>query len=229
MTTIPKPKTRDRLLQAAIKVIAEKGYHGATAQEICQRAEANMAAVNYYFGGKEKLYGQILELVFQAWASGESAGELSQREAHTPDEKLYAYIRAFFRRSYGIGEEYDPDIATIISLEMARPSPFLDRIVQSYIVPDVDSFHGILKEILGPGATCKVLTDCGCSIVGQILYYAYLWPIYTRVNPGFPVIQSEGVADELIDHVYRFSLAGLKSVRDSLENGTHPCLTKTGE
>lgn len=229
MRSTPKPKTKERLLQAAIKVFAEKGYHGATAQEICQRAEANMAAVNYYFGGKEKLYRNILEMVFRTWVSCETAGELARKKADASEDKLYIYIQVFFRRSYGIGDEYDPDIATIISLEMARPSRFLDTIVRSYIVPDVKSFHGILQEILGPKATYEVLTDCGCSIVGQILYYAYLWPIYTRVNPGFPTIQTDGVADYLIDHVYRFSLAGLKAVRDSLEDGTHPAIRQIRE
>jgi AcrR family transcriptional regulator len=165
-----KPKTKEKLLQAAIKVFVEKGYRGATAQEICQRAGANMAAVNYYFGGKEKLYQYILELVFQTWVSCETPGELAHRKTDTAEGKLYTYIRFFLRRSYGIGDEYDPDIATILSLEMARPSQFLDKIVQSYIVPDCNSFHKILQEILGPRATYKVLTDCGCSIVGQILY-----------------------------------------------------------
>lgn len=224
-----KRNTKERLLQVALKVFAEKGYHSATAQEICQRAGANMAAVNYYFGGKEKLYQRILELVFQTWAADETPGEQAHKAANTPEAKLYTYIQSFFRRSYGIGDGYDPDIAMIVSLEMARPSRFLDQIVRDYIVPDAQSFHQILQALLGPKASDKVLTDCGCSIVGQILYYAYLWPIYIRVNPGFPTIQTGGVADELIDHVYQFSLGGLRVVRDALEDGSHPSLKSKGK
>ncbi|MEJ2426050.1 MAG: TetR/AcrR family transcriptional regulator, partial [Candidatus Thiodiazotropha sp.] len=82
-----KPKTKEKLLQAAIKVFVEKGYRGATAQEICQRAGANMAAVNYYFGGKEKLYQYILELVFQTWVSCETPGELAHRKTDTAEGK----------------------------------------------------------------------------------------------------------------------------------------------
>ena len=49
--------TRERLLAAASRVFAEKGFEKATVREICQAAEvSNLAAVNYYFGDKERLY-----------------------------------------------------------------------------------------------------------------------------------------------------------------------------
>ncbi|MDH4012180.1 MAG: TetR family transcriptional regulator, partial [Desulfobacterales bacterium] len=45
-------ETRNRLLNAACEVFAEKGYRNAKVAEICHRAGANVAAVNYYFGDK---------------------------------------------------------------------------------------------------------------------------------------------------------------------------------
>ena len=49
--------TRERLLEAASRVFAEKGYEKATVREICTAAKvSNLAAVNYYFGDKERLY-----------------------------------------------------------------------------------------------------------------------------------------------------------------------------
>ena len=53
--------TRARLLETAGEVFAEKGYEAATVREICEKAGVNLAAVNYYFGGKELLYVQTLE------------------------------------------------------------------------------------------------------------------------------------------------------------------------
>ena len=53
-------ETRRRLLDAAGEVFAEKGFAKATVREICQKAEANIAAVNYHFGDKEKLYAAVL-------------------------------------------------------------------------------------------------------------------------------------------------------------------------
>ena len=49
-------ETRRQLLEAAGAVFAEAGYRDATVREICRRAHANIAAINYHFGDKEKLY-----------------------------------------------------------------------------------------------------------------------------------------------------------------------------
>src|SRR5271163_4722221 len=56
-----RPGTREHLLEAAGHVFAQKGFEGTTAKEICERAGTNTAAVNYYFGGIEALYGAVME------------------------------------------------------------------------------------------------------------------------------------------------------------------------
>lgn len=53
-------KAREQLITAAGEVFAEKGFQGATSREICLRAGANLAAVNYHFGGFEALYRATL-------------------------------------------------------------------------------------------------------------------------------------------------------------------------
>ncbi|NDG34858.1 MAG: TetR/AcrR family transcriptional regulator, partial [Betaproteobacteria bacterium] len=56
----PVPKTaedpRDRILLAAGQEFAEHGYEAATVRDICLAAAVNVAAVNYYFGDKRRLY-----------------------------------------------------------------------------------------------------------------------------------------------------------------------------
>jgi AcrR family transcriptional regulator len=57
-------ETRQRLLKAAGKVFAERGFRAAAVHDICERARANIAAVNYYFGSKEHLYTAVLQYAF---------------------------------------------------------------------------------------------------------------------------------------------------------------------
>ena len=54
------------MLQAAVEVFSEVGYEAATVRQLCERAGAkNIAAVNYYFGGKEKLYAEAVGMALR--------------------------------------------------------------------------------------------------------------------------------------------------------------------
>lgn len=53
---------RDRLLLAAAQVFAEQGFDGTTTRKICAQAKANVAAINYHFGGKEQIFAAVLAL-----------------------------------------------------------------------------------------------------------------------------------------------------------------------
>ena len=59
--------TRIRLVEAAGEEFAGKGFDAARIRTICERAGANVAAVNYHFGDKERLY---VETVLHAHQCG---------------------------------------------------------------------------------------------------------------------------------------------------------------
>lgn len=48
--------TKEKILDVALNVFSEVGYEGTTTREICKRAEVNVAALNYHWGSKEKLW-----------------------------------------------------------------------------------------------------------------------------------------------------------------------------
>jgi AcrR family transcriptional regulator len=60
--------TRDSLIKAAIGVFSAKGFEGGSVREITQAANANQAAINYHFGGKDGLYREVLKASIQAFA-----------------------------------------------------------------------------------------------------------------------------------------------------------------
>lgn len=57
--------TRQRLLIAAAQAFAEHGFAGASVRDICDRAGANVAAINYHFGGKDGLFAEVMRLPLQ--------------------------------------------------------------------------------------------------------------------------------------------------------------------
>ena len=60
-------ETRRRILWAASEVFAEKGFWEATSADICMKANANSAAVNYHFGSKENLWRACADQLFNAY------------------------------------------------------------------------------------------------------------------------------------------------------------------
>jgi len=51
--------TKERLLEATEQLVAEQGFDGVSLRDITTGAGVNVAAVNYHFGSKEKLYEAI--------------------------------------------------------------------------------------------------------------------------------------------------------------------------
>jgi len=58
-------KTRDKILEAAIGLFAEKGFNGTTTKEIAEKAGVNEALIFRYFSTKRDLYGAIIEKKIQ--------------------------------------------------------------------------------------------------------------------------------------------------------------------
>tara|TARA_B100000927_G_scaffold243129_1_gene205037 strand:- start:227 stop:889 length:663 start_codon:yes stop_codon:yes gene_type:complete len=53
--------TSERVLRAAEALFAERGFETVSLRDITRAAEANVAAVNYHFGSKEKLVDAVVE------------------------------------------------------------------------------------------------------------------------------------------------------------------------
>jgi len=55
------PSTQQRLLDATLKLISEKGYMGATTREIAQEAQVTELTLFRHFGTKGKLFEELLK------------------------------------------------------------------------------------------------------------------------------------------------------------------------
>ncbi len=63
-----KEAHRQEILDAAIKVFAEKGFSSATLDEIAQEAEFSKGTIYLYFSNKEDLLYSILDNTFKGWS-----------------------------------------------------------------------------------------------------------------------------------------------------------------
>ena len=64
--TRPSEITRERILKAAERLFAERGYEATSIRAIVAKTRVNQAAINYHFAGKDGLYREVLRAAFRA-------------------------------------------------------------------------------------------------------------------------------------------------------------------
>lgn len=200
-------ETQQRLLETAGQVFAEKGFQGATVREICARAEANVAAVNYYFGDKERLY---IEAVKYACVRRTEEVPLPPWPAGTPPEvKLRDFVGTLLTRL--LNDENAPWHLQLILREMAQPTAACAEWVRDYVRPAIaDVLRGILSELLPPDVPPEKRHLIGFSIVGQCLFYKVHRPVIALLV-GEEEQRRLDIA-RLADHIAQFTLAALGRV-----------------
>lgn len=206
--------TKRRLLKAAIKIFARRGFHAATVRDICREARANVAAVNYHYGSKEKLYAATLDHIFKTMKL-QDVYERMRAAKGAPEERIRQFIRMQCMAFYGEEpQELCFDMAAIFLMEMANPSPSLAPVVENYVKPQQFLLAESIREYLGPETPDHTVHMCIDSIFGQMLHPAFTWPIDVRLHGenGVPFATD---LEAFIHHACEFALAGLRAVRDT--------------
>ncbi len=193
--------TKARLLEAAGEEFAEKGFEAARVRSIARKAGANAAAVNYYFGDKERLY---VEAVIEAHRCGSTMLPASTFGQGDPAEQLRAYVRHFLENVLAMGE------ATwhraLMLREMMTPTSACETLVREAIRPRFDRLLTIMRRAC-PEADERRLHALAFSVIGQGLHYKLARPVSERLV-GLAAYEALDL-DFLSDHIATFTLAAL--------------------
>lgn len=200
--------TRERLLEAAGRVFAEKGFHKATVRAIVGRAEANLNAVNYHFGDKTGLYLAVMEYAHQAIDRDRDLEE-ARDQTLSASRRLHAFIRSFLKR--GLSSARQPHIGRLMAMEMSEPTAALDMVVERFIRPRFQLLIAIVREIAGEELPQEKVELCAESIVGQCMHLMHGRPIVTRLIPHMTFAPEH--IEELVRHIAAFSLAALEHLK----------------
>jgi AcrR family transcriptional regulator len=207
----PTADTRQRLLDEAAKAFAERGFRNTTVAEICRRAGANIAGVNYHFGSKEVLYRE-------AWLNAHR----HMLEAFPPDggvsqdapadERLRGRIRSMLQRVLSEeGLEF-----RIMSHEMATPTGLLGRVFQDTIRPLAEAMEKIIVDLLGGRADERTVRLCLVSVIGPCMQVMHRERI--QRSQGEPPWFGKDMLESMVQHFSAFALAGMREIRRELES-----------
>jgi len=200
-------QTRERLIEAAGEVFAEQGFQAATVRDICAKAGANVAAVNYHFRDKMGLYVAVLQNSVCAASPADVRSLMEQAAA--PEEALRLMITHMLHRMYRAGGRGGWHVR-IMAHELARPTAALDRVVAEVIGPNYIAMRQILARILDTGPDDEITRLCAHSIVGQVVHYAHATPVIERVWPGFELTEER--VGRIAAHIADFSLHAVRAL-----------------
>jgi TetR/AcrR family transcriptional regulator, regulator of cefoperazone and chloramphenicol sensitivity len=205
-------ETRRRLLDAAGEVFAEKGFANATVREICQKAKANIAAVNYHFGDKEKLYAAVFVDSHPKAGDLFNPGELA---GLPPEDRLKVFVRNFMKHLLDPGR---PSChGRLMAREMSEPTGVLEAFVENEVRPRVAMLQEIIRDLAGD-LPPRVIAKCSMSVVGQMLHYHHARAVTKRISPIYADLDQH--VEELVDQITRFSLGGIRAIADRYQKGS---------
>ena len=198
-------ETRRRLLKAAERLFADRGFKKVTVRDICRAARANVAAVNYHFGDKLGLYREVMQSAIDAMRGTNDAARQAG-EGQPPEEQLRRYISIFVHRVLPAGHD---TVHKLLNREMNDPTPALDALVERGLRPRIEYLCGLIAAIIGCDPGDPRVMRCVASVQSQFLVYLPN-PIAARL--GLVPEATAARLDEIARYIAEFSIAGIHAV-----------------
>jgi AcrR family transcriptional regulator len=132
-----KKRKREEILAAALSVIAQKGYHGATMAEISQISEYPLGTIYKFFQGKEQIYYEMI--VETGVALGDILLDIIEKNDGSPKDQIRKCFNEYLK--YGIEKrEY------FLVYNSQRSS--IDAVLVPNINKSINKLHNKMNELL---------------------------------------------------------------------------------
>lgn len=204
MATLSREERRREILEHALVVFSEKGYHAAKVEDIVSRAGVARGTFYLYFEDKRATFAELLD-IFVARLK-EAILRLDPNQAARPqlrENVLRALDLVMSQR----------DLARILLSHAVGVDPDFDRKLLDFY----DAIAGMIERAVALGQKLGILRACD----SRLMAYAFLGMVkevcYRIVVAGYR-IERERLADELLDQ----SLFGLFGVAGPKERRRGP-------
>lgn len=198
-------QARQRLLDAALEVFADKGYHAASTRDITRLAGANIAAIPYYFDSKAGLYRAVMHAPMQHLL------DASEPMEHEPDTRQALLV--FFRSllpPFAVSKQ----AAQMLRLhlrERSDPSGVLEITPLSLIAIHYQRLMRVLQNELQLKKADADLYRLAFCVVGLCHPFLQGRPMVENFYPA--LLDSQRAIDTLIERLVDFAMALLDSER----------------
>ena len=111
--------TRDNILQAAVKVFAERGLGGGRINLISRAARSNDRMIYYYFGNKEKLFVEVLGKIYRDMWEAESALDLDLEKPEAALKQIVQFTMDHYLKH--------PEMLTLLNNENLHKGKYVSK------------------------------------------------------------------------------------------------------
>ena len=200
---------QDRLLDAAEQLFAENGFEGASVRDIAATAGCNIAAVNYYFGSKDKLYTEVWrrQLVQMRDARLQAIEQVMSENNGKPslEDLLKSFANAFIGPF--VDESRSRWLMRLMAREMVDQHVHVNVFVEEVIKPTMSAMGGALMKAC-PGLEEPKIPLLIFFLAGQLVHIVHIKAMYEQAEmaemPAFDLTDA-------VDNVVKFSAAGIRS------------------
>ncbi len=134
-------KTKGRILAAALKEFADKGYDGASTRDMARAVKANHALIKYYFQSKAALWRAVIDSQFEELHR--EAAALVRRTETEQDflrmvRRLVHVLTRFWSRR--------PELGRVMMHESARMTPRTAWLAKTHVKRDFGVLLGLIER-----------------------------------------------------------------------------------
>jgi AcrR family transcriptional regulator len=187
-------------------VFAEKGYDGGSVRDITRKANANQAAINYHFGGKDGLYREMLRRAFTALNEADATASRSP-DSLEREEALRLFVRQMLLPL--LKRNALARYIRILNWEILQRTDVFQDLAIAENASLVTSAERLVRRFLGEGASAEEVASLWLLRQGLIFVrdYEYL------TRPPHNLKVDESFVDRLANFLTRLLSSGLAGVR----------------
>ena len=161
-------RTRTRLMDAALDLLAERGEDGVSLRELTDAAQANVAAVSYHFGSLKSLCDAAIEYALERYLDAQQEAVSALAAEASLDALAAAFARPMMR-ALAVGGR-DLDVMRIVARAGIDPPQGWDRFDASFDRVRADVLRVLKANV--PGVRDQELifrTRCAAGLLNWLV------------------------------------------------------------
>ena len=193
----------EKLLDVAEILFCEKGFDGTSVRDLTTAAGCNVAAINYHFGGKNKLYVEMFRRQMRRMI------QRHREHIDTLAEKSNASLEDLIRGTITVplkaieNKEKSAAVMKLLVREVLNQHVRRDEIIGDLKNEFFPIFCNAMMRLC-PGLDAESANLCLFSLDALVIHPILFYEIYMETIPGIK-------ADGIIEHIVKFASAGIRT------------------